>query len=192
MISNQLPSTDRRALPVSWGWIVAAGVLMIMLGIVALGSLAGSTRATTFLVGAALLVAAVAQIFGALSAETRGRTALQVLVGLLYLVAGWQLVTEPFFAAVAVTLVIGVILVAAGIARIVTALVARPAHWGWVALGGAVTTLIGALLWAGWPATGAVAIGLFLGIELIISGLGWVVVGLVARRAPVAAGAPPA
>ena len=46
----------------------------------------------------------------------------------------------------------------------------KPAEgWGWVVFSGAISMLLAIMLWRGWPATGAVAIGLLVGIRLVFT-----------------------
>jgi uncharacterized membrane protein HdeD (DUF308 family) len=54
-----------------------------------------------------------------------------------------------------------------------------------VLVNGIVTLLLGVLIWRQWPFSGLYVIGLFLGINLIISGAGYITLGLNARRLPV-------
>jgi uncharacterized membrane protein HdeD (DUF308 family) len=182
-MSGADPTTriDPATMRSSWGVIVIAGVLMVILGILAIGSTVVTTLATAVFLGILLLIAGVAQIASAFSAPSRRDGILQFLIALLYLLAGWQLVARPFFGALAVTLVIGAVLIVVGLARLFSAFTVRPPHWGWLALNGLVTVAIGLFLWAGWPLTGIVALGLFLGIELVISGIEWVIVGFRGR-----------
>jgi uncharacterized membrane protein HdeD (DUF308 family) len=54
-----------------------------------------------------------------------------------------------------------------------------------VLLNGVVTLLLGVLIWRQWPLSGLYVIGLFLGINLVVSGASYVSLGLAARRLPV-------
>jgi uncharacterized membrane protein HdeD (DUF308 family) len=70
-----------------------------------------------------------------------------------------------------------------GVFRIVFALSERFAGWPWVLLNGAVTLMLGFLIYKQWPASGLWVIGLFVGIELIFNGWAWVMLALGLRRA---------
>jgi uncharacterized membrane protein HdeD (DUF308 family) len=71
-------------------------------------------------------------------------------------------------------LILAIFLIFAGIFRIVFALAERFTGWGWVLLNGAVTLLLGLLVYKQWPASGLWVIGLFIGIEMIFNGWAWV------------------
>jgi uncharacterized membrane protein HdeD (DUF308 family) len=71
-----------------------------------------------------------------------------------------------------------------GLFRIVGALAGRFRHWGWVLFDGVVTLLLGVMIWRQWPLSGLYVVGLFLGVNLLISGAGYVSLGLSVRRLP--------
>jgi uncharacterized membrane protein HdeD (DUF308 family) len=58
----------------------------------------------------------------------------------------------------------------------------RESPWVWVALSGAITLLLGLLIVARWPVNSVYILGLFLGIDLIMAGTGWISLGLSLRR----------
>jgi uncharacterized membrane protein HdeD (DUF308 family) len=107
-----------------------------------------------------------------------------VLLGLLYVVAGFVTFQNPLLAAVLLTLILGASLVASGIMRIILAFsMKRETPWIWVALSGAITLLLGVLILMRWPVSSLYILGLFLGIDLIVAGASWVGIGLGLRRA---------
>ncbi len=65
--------------------------------------------------------------------------------------------------------------------RIFSAVVQRAPNWGWAVFGGSISLLLGALLWSQWPLSGLYAIGLFIGIDLVLDGVTWLVTALRAR-----------
>jgi uncharacterized membrane protein HdeD (DUF308 family) len=54
--------------------------------------------------------------------------------------------------------------------------------WIWVAASGVITFLLGLIILAHWPVSGLYILGLFLGIDLIIVGVGWIGIGLGLKR----------
>jgi uncharacterized membrane protein HdeD (DUF308 family) len=83
-----------------------------------------------------------------------------------------------------VTLLVALGLLAGGILRIVVSVIERFDGWGWMLLSGVVSFFLGAAIWRQWPLSGLWVIGLFVGIEMLASGLSWVMLGLAVRRAP--------
>lgn len=166
------------------GWSLGVGVALMVLGALALGSLALATLATVALVGVAMLVAGGLEIVHGVRQRGTGRAAFWVFLGLLYVVGGVVVLRNPLLAAGALTLVLGAALAASGIVRIALALQVRQVTeaWVWLAASGAATTLLGLVILLNWPASSLTLLGLLLGLDLVVAGLGWVQVGLALRR----------
>ena len=165
-----------------WGWLLAFGILSILLGFVGLGSTFFLSVVSAIFFGVLLLVGGVAQIVsGFKSAGWKGKL-WHFLVALLYLAAGGMLISNPVEGSILLTAVLGSMLLAIGLLRIFTAFSSREiAGWVWVLISGIVTLLLGALIIAQWPSSGLWVIGLFIAIELIISGWGYVALAIAAR-----------
>ena len=171
------------ALHAKWGWIVALGVVYLVAGFIALGSVAMATVASVFVVGVMMIVAGVAEVISAFQIKSWGRFLLWVLLGLLYVVAGFVTFQNPLLAAVLLTLILGASLVASGIMRIFLAFsMKRETPWIWVALSGVITVLLGVLILVRWPVSSLYILGLFLGIDLIMAGAGWIGIGFGLRK----------
>jgi uncharacterized membrane protein HdeD (DUF308 family) len=56
--------------------------------------------------------------------------------------------------------------------------------WGWMLVSGLVSVVLGVAIWKQWPLSGLWVIGLFVGIEMLTSGLSWLMLGLAVRSAP--------
>jgi len=165
------------------GWIVALGIVYVIAGFVALGSVVFATVVTVFVVGIMMLIAGVAEVINAFQIKTWGKFLLWLLLGVLYIVAGFVTFENPLLAAALLTLLLGFSLVASGIMRIVLALsMKQGTPWVWVALSGAITLLLGLVILVHWPVSGLYILGIFLGIDLVFAGASWIGVGLGLRR----------
>ena len=79
---------------------------------------------------------------------------------------------------------IGFIILLVGITRIVMAFHIRGAKgWGWPVVSGIISVLLGIMIIAQWPVSGLWVIGLFVAIEMIMSGWSYIFLALAARRA---------
>jgi len=166
------------ALHAKWGWIVALGIVYLIAGFVALGSVVMATVASVIVVGAMMIVAGAAEIIGAFQMKSWGKFLIWALLGALYVVAGFLTFENPLFAAVLLTLFLGASLIASGAVRLFLAFsMKRESPWVWVALSGAITLLLGLLIVARWPVNSVYILGLFLGIDLIMAGAGWISLG---------------
>jgi uncharacterized membrane protein HdeD (DUF308 family) len=165
------------------GWIVALGVVYAIAGVIALGSVVFATVVSVFIVGVMMLIAGVAEVFNAFQIKTWGKFFLWLLLGALYIVAGFVTFENPLLAAAVLTLVLGFSLLASGVMRIVLAFSMKDEMpWIWVAVSGVITLLLGLIILAHWPVSSLYILGLFLGIDLIIAGIGWIGIGLGLKR----------
>ena len=182
-MSSVAETTGLAPLRAKSGWIVALGVVYVIAGLIALGSVVFATVVTVFVVGVMMLLAGVAEVVSALQIKSWGKFLLWVLLGVLYIVAGFATFENPLLAAALLTLLLGFALIASGVMRIVLAFsMKQEMPWVWVAVSGVITLLLGLVILAHWPVSGLHILGLFLGIDLIIAGLGWIGIGLGLKR----------
>jgi len=185
-LHNLRPGSDITPLRAKWGWIVALGVVYVVAGFVALGSVMTATVASVLVVGVMMIVAGIAELFNAFQIKSWGKFLIWALLGVLYIIAGFVTFENPLFAAVLLTLILGASLVASGVVRIFLAFnMKRETPWIWVALSGVVTLLLGLLILARWPINSIYILGLFLGIDLIMAGAGWIGLGFGLHQRPV-------
>lgn len=173
-----------KALRAKWGWIVALGIVFLIAGFVALGSVVAATASAVMIVGIMMIMGGAAEIVAAFSVKSWGKFAFWMLLGLLYVAAGVIAILNPFAAATILTLMLGAALVVGGVLRIFLAFQMREGGkpWGWVALSGIVTLLLGVVVIAKWPASSFFVLGMFLGIDLIFVGWAWIAMGLALKN----------
>jgi uncharacterized membrane protein HdeD (DUF308 family) len=161
------------------GWIIALGVVYIIAGIIALGSVVLATVASVFVVGIMMVIAGVAEVVSAFQIKTWGRFLLWLLLGALYIAAGFITFENPLLAAAILTLFLGIALIASGIMRIVLAFSMQAVMpWIWVLLSGIITLLLGIVIVAHWPVSSLYILGIFLGVDLVLAGASWIGIGL--------------
>lgn len=175
-------SSPAHHMPPSAGWLVGLGVVMLIVGALAIAASFIATLATVAVFGLLLLVGGIAQLANvAFSRQWRG-SMLHLAAGVLYLVVGSIMFARPLVSAVALTLVLGVMFFAGGLVRAITASIERFPTWGWALFSGLLSVLLGVLIGASWPSSGLWVIGLFVGIDLIFSGWSLIMLGFAARR----------
>ena len=179
---NRIQSAIFGELKKNWGWLLAFGILSIVLGTIGLGMTFGLTLASVLVFGVLLVIGGVVQIFDAFKCKGWKSTLWHVLIALLYVGAGVMMVADPILASATLTLVLAAILLAVGVMRIFMSLQMRPVKgWGWLLAGGIITILLGGMIISGWPMSGLWVIGLFVAVELIVNGWTSVFVALAAR-----------
>ena len=165
------------------GWIIALGVVYVVVGFIALGSVVAATAASVLVVGIMMVIAGVAEIINAFQIKTWGAFLLWLVLGALYILAGLVTFENPVLAAVVLTLMLGAALVASGLMRIILAFMMKQRTlWILVLLSGIITSLLGLVILARWPVSSLYVLGLFLGIDLMIAGAGWISMGLSLKR----------
>jgi uncharacterized membrane protein HdeD (DUF308 family) len=170
-----------------WAFLVGMGAALMILGAVAIGSSFITTLATVVVFGILLLLGALFQMVTAFWGRSWRGFFLHLLAGVLYLVVGVFMIDHPLETALGITLLVAVGLLASGILRIVVPALERFDGWGWMFLSGLVSLLLGIAIWRQWPFSGLWVIGLFVGIEMLSSGLSWMMLGLAVRSGPKAA-----
>jgi uncharacterized membrane protein HdeD (DUF308 family) len=158
------------------------GVVYVIAGFVALGSVMMATVASVFVVGVMMIVAGIAEIINAFQLKGWGKFLIWALLGVLYIVAGFATFENPLLAAALLTLILGAALIASGLMRIFLAFsMKRESPWVWVLLSSLVTLLLGLLILAHWPISSVYVLGIFLGVDLVMAGAAWIGLGFALR-----------
>lgn len=165
----------RRELWQSSGWCIAAGVLMIILGLVAITQPLFATLAVELLFGWVLLVSSIVQFFYAFQTRKAGQVVLKLLLSVLYLIGGILLLSKPLVGILTLTLVLGINIFVVSVVQVIMAFQMRPAsNWGWVLFSGVSGIILGILIWSQWPFNAPWVVGLLVGISLFFDGL-WII-----------------
>ena len=171
------------------GWFIALGVVLFILGLVALYNAIDATLVTTIIVGWLLVIAGIANIIGVFMSNAGiGWRLLQGLLGILFIVVGFDIIADPLSGAIALTIVIGAMLIADGIFRIVASFMDRQSNMIWMIVLGVINIALGFWIWTGIPYSGIV-IGVFVGLQLLIAGMAWIIAGFSSGPSQAAASA---
>jgi uncharacterized membrane protein HdeD (DUF308 family) len=157
------------------GLRLGLGIAMVVLGVVALGSTPVVGVLSAVLLALALLTAGGVALISLFGSESVAETLIMLILAGMLLFTGVALLVDPVRAQVALTTLLGTYLLLSGVARIVIALFNRRGRWGGAILHGVVSLFLGVLIFAQWPLSGLVAVGLVVAIELIIVGVSWIV-----------------
>jgi uncharacterized membrane protein HdeD (DUF308 family) len=167
-----------------WGWLLALGVLQIVLGTIAICVPIVGTVASALFVGWLFLAAGVAQVVHAFQGRGAKGFVLHLLSGLLYLAAGVMILIYPLGGALTLTILLAVFLLIEGGVRMWLGLHLRPAEgWLWVLVSGALGVFAGAMIWSQLPSSATWALGILVGINFLFSGIFLVSLALRARSA---------
>lgn len=176
-------ATDSGAIKSRWGWFALYGVLLLIVGIIALANAVSATLVTTLFVGYVLIIGGIIELASAfVGPRSIPSRLLHIIVGVIYILGGLYLVANPVLGSITLAIVIAVMLIIDGLSRIWFGFgEGGPDRWLFV-LFGIVDVLLGLWLWTGIPLT-ALAIGFYVGIALIFAGISWIALALRARSA---------
>lgn len=174
-----------------WGWLLFLGIVLILMGTVALGLPLLATISAVLIYGWVLLIGGVFEVVAAFGAQRWGGFFLHLLAGVIDVVLGGMFLRHPDQGAIVLTLFLAIGFLIGGVFRVAAAVSMRFPNWGWTVLSGFVTALAGALIWAQWPWDSWNIIGLFVGIQLLFYGWSAVMLALAAKSQPGATAAAP-
>jgi uncharacterized membrane protein HdeD (DUF308 family) len=165
----------------NWIWILVLGILLIALGIFAIGSSILITFLSIIFFGCLLIISGIAQL-SYLFFVKEGRHSTYLLVtGLLSAIVGLLLLFHPKGGAETVTLLLAMFYIVAGLLRLFDSLLNHQKHMFWSMLYGIVVFFLGVIILANLPIAGLIFIGLVIGIELLFNGISWVALAIAAK-----------
>jgi uncharacterized membrane protein HdeD (DUF308 family) len=167
-----------------WRWFLFLGILMLVGGVFALTFPLIASVAAIGVLAVVLQVAGLATIISAFWAGKWGGFLVHMLVGMLYLAAGFVITEQPLVSVVVATLYIAVSFMVMGLFRVLASLTIRFPQWGWALLNGAVTFIVGLAIYRHLPNSAVWVIGLLVGVELVFSGWTWIMLALDIRKIP--------
>jgi uncharacterized membrane protein HdeD (DUF308 family) len=181
-LARRILRHELEAIRGNWGWLLALGIILIVLGTAAVAMPFVASLATAMAFGVLLLMGGIAQLVGASWTRDWSGFFLSLLAGLLYVVLGFLFLRDPGDALLAMTLLLACVLMVGGLFRIIGSLMYRFPHWGWVCTGGVINLILGIMIWQQWPFSGLWVIGLFVGIDMIFNGWTWVMLSLALKK----------
>jgi uncharacterized membrane protein HdeD (DUF308 family) len=166
-----------------WGWFLAFGIGLVLLGIAAVVRSFAATVATMLFFGWLLVAASGLELAQAIMVGHWAGFFHHLLAAILFGVLGFMLVARPLISAEALTMLMAVFFLIGGLFQLIASLAVALPGWGWAAADGIITIVLGALVLAQWPASGLWVIGLFVGIDLIFYGAAWIALAAGLRTA---------
>lgn len=156
---------------------VAFGIFVVIMGMLAIAAPQVSGLAVTAIVATVLVVSGIAQTIFAFGAPTFGRGLLALLFGAITAVAGACIFANPMFGLTTLTILVIAYFVVDGIYHLVAYFQLKRAGRGWLLLGGLVSLVLAAMLYADFPSSSEWAIGLLVGIRLLMNGWTMIMLG---------------
>jgi len=165
-------------------WSIVWGVLLIVFGMLAVGSPLLAAVAVNVFVAWLIVLAGVVHLILAFQAHRAGSFIWKLLVGLAYLFFGAYLIIHPLAGVASLTLLLGSLFLVEGILDIAMFFKVRPMRGSsWVLIDGIITLLLGLMIYLQWPSSSVWAIGTLVGVSMIISGIARVMMSFAVRKA---------
>ena len=143
---------DIEAVKERWGWFMALGILLILLGMTAIGAPFASGVGVSLLVGWLLVISGVAHGIHAFKATGWRGGLVQFLCGLLYLGVGVMMITRPVAGLLALTVTVLAYFIVSGIFKIILAIrVEKLPQRGWVTFSGILSLVLAIYIGSQFP-----------------------------------------
>jgi uncharacterized membrane protein HdeD (DUF308 family) len=177
------PTPEWGDLAHNWGWLLAQGILLVVLGTVGLGMTIWLTLASVFIFGVFLVFGGGVQIFQTFKCRGWRSILGHGLIAVFYVLAGFSIMADPLAASTLFTLLLAGALVGIGVMRLIMAFQMRGhKNWFWPLIGGIAALFLGIMILARWPVSGLWVIGLFVAIEMIFGGWAYIFIALGAKE----------
>ena len=154
----------------SWGWLLAVGILLMILGAICIVGDVTATFTTVLIFGWVLLISGVVALVHAFQARNWNGFFPLLLSALFRGFTGYLLIRYPFAGAASLTLVVASFFVVAGIFRAIGAGMMKFPRWGWSVFSGIVSVVLGIILLVQMPVSSIWFIGFAIGVDLIFDG----------------------
>lgn len=165
-------------------WLIALSIGLILLGILAILMPAVASAFFTSVMGWLAIMSGGVMIVQSFQSKPVRGFWLNLIVGILYIIAGIYILANVAAAMLALTLAFGILFIVEGIFTIIMAFTNRAGHrMAWlVAFNGVVTLILGIMVINRFPFSALWLIGLYVGIGLLMRGIALLTAGIAVRR----------
>ena len=177
-----------------WGLFLAEGIILVILGLLAIIVPPIATIAVTIFLGWLFLISGIVGLVTTFWARHAPGFWWSLLSAVLAIAAGIVLLGWPIPGAVSLTLLLIAFFIIEGVLSILYAFEHKKelsGRWGWMLISGIIDLILAAIIWGGLPGTAAWALGLLVGINMLFGGSAMIAMALHARNADPATTAAP-
>lgn len=168
--------------PTGWGWVLAYGIFLILGGILAFINPIATGFVTGVVFGVGLVIYGVSAIIAGFSALSTRSKILEILLGVIAILAGAFVLFDPFQGAASLGWAIGLWLLASGILQIIY--VFQGGHdRGWRLLLGLIDVVLGGYLVISGPLVGLAFVAAMVGFSFLFRGIFLVTLAFTLRKA---------
>jgi uncharacterized membrane protein HdeD (DUF308 family) len=169
-----------------WGLFLIEGIVLVILGLLAIIIPPIATIAVTIFLGWLFLISGIVGLVTTFWARHAPGFWWSLLSAVLAIAAGIVLLGWPIPGAVSLTLLLIAFFIIEGVLSILYAFEHKKelsGRWGWMLISGIIDLILAAIIWGGLPGTAAWALGLLVGINMLFGGSAMIAMALHARSA---------
>jgi uncharacterized membrane protein HdeD (DUF308 family) len=181
---SQLQSALAQSIREHWVLFLIEGIVLLVLGILAILVPPVATITFTFFIGWLFLIMGIMGLITTFWARHAPGFWWSLLSAVLAIAAGIVLLINPFSGAFTLTLLLIVFFIIEGVLSIMYALEHKKelsGRWGWMLASGIIDLILAAIILLGLPGTAAWALGLLVGINMLFGGSALIAMALHAR-----------
>jgi uncharacterized membrane protein HdeD (DUF308 family) len=173
------------AIHAHWGVFLAEGIILVILGLIAIIVPPIATLAFTLIIGWIFLISGIMGLVTTFWARGAPGFWWALVSALIAIAAGVVLLLWPVSGTVSLTLVLIAFFVVEGVASIMYAIDHRnqlSGRWGWMLVSGIIDLILAGIIFAGLPGSALWALGLLVGINMVFGGAALIAMALAARH----------
>ena len=174
------------ALPFGWKAMLGFGIFTLAAGVFAILAPFVASLTVVGLAAAVFILLGAGQLWGAFKGDPKvvEHRALNGILGALMVVFGVWLFAQPLEGLLTLTIFVAAFFIVEGALQVWLATRMRGREgWGWLAAGGAVSVLLGLMVFFALPGAAIWVLGLLLGIDLLSTGAAMIALSFAERRA---------
>jgi uncharacterized membrane protein HdeD (DUF308 family) len=189
MVESSVPQQDEirrkvaEAIRQHWKLFLAQGIVMVVLGMIAIALPNIATLAIAIMVGWLFVIGGIFRAITVWQSRSAPGFFWSLATALLAIVFGLILLFNPPEGVLTLTMVLIALFIIEGVVAIVLALEYRRhiRQWGWMLVNGVIDLVLAFLIFAGWPSTAEWAIGLLVGLNMVFLGVSLTMTALAGR-----------
>ncbi len=151
-------------------WSLVLGIGMLILGVVLLSLSAVTTVLTVFILGIVMTIRGLFDSVHALMAFREKGFWYRFFEGILSIIIGVLLFSQPLISAATITFLVSLFLIASGLFRAIAAPMEHEHQWGFTFFGGIISLILGVWLLANLSIASIWFIGTLVAIEILVQG----------------------
>lgn len=163
--------------------LMISGILLTICGFIFIGSTTFATLTSVYMFGFIMIFSGIIQLFMSFKTLQGMQKWGGIIFAIFYLIAGILSFKSPLATATALTWILAVFLIIGGISRFIHAFQMKPlSGWGWILMSGVLLFITGILILNN-PTSPLWLLGLFLGVELLMRGINFLMLAFAIKRA---------